>query len=234
VDPKPLDRRPRRACTRSRRPLVHPPTGDDRRIDRHGARAIQWELFGPGPQVRRGPGLECMGDEAVGEAVLSRSTGRRSSTGWRPTRCPSPPARLGGQAPAHRGLPDRHGCGWDDHRLAALDLQYHDLRPTRSLFARLDTERLVDEESVVAAVTEPPRGTRAWFRGKCLEKWPSLGGDRQLGLPRLRPRRRPAPARPYDGPLEGNGRPCGAAVGRMREPVRTVGPAERLGRVGDG
>ena len=68
---------------------------------------------------------------------------------------------------------DRHGCDWSDHRLAALDLQYHDLRPSRSLFARLDTERLVDEASVAAAVTEPPRGTRAWFRGECLKKWPA-------------------------------------------------------------
>ena len=25
----------------------------------------------------------------------------------------------------------------------------------------------------VSAVTEPPRGTRAWFRGQCLKKWPS-------------------------------------------------------------
>jgi len=37
----------------------------------------------------------------------------------------------------------------------------------------MNTERLVDEASVVAAVTEPPRGTRAWFRGQCLKKWPS-------------------------------------------------------------
>ena len=32
----------------------------------------------------------------------------------------------------------------DDDRLAALDLQYHDLRPERSLYARLGLERLVD------------------------------------------------------------------------------------------
>jgi proteasome accessory factor A len=71
------------------------------------------------------------------------------------------------------GYRDRHGCAWNDHRLAALDLQYHDLRPSHSLFARMNTEHLVDEASVVAAVTEPPRGTRAWFRGQCLKKWPS-------------------------------------------------------------
>ncbi len=49
--------------------------------------------------------------------------------------------------------------------MAALDLQYHDLRPERSLFARLDTERLVSEEDVAAAVTDPAPATRAWFRG---------------------------------------------------------------------
>jgi len=68
---------------------------------------------------------------------------------------------------------DRHGLGWDDPRLAAVDLQYHDLRPSRSLFARLDTERLVDQASVDAAVSDPPRDTRAWFRGECLKRWPA-------------------------------------------------------------
>jgi proteasome accessory factor A len=56
--------------------------------------------------------------------------------------------------------------------MAAMDLQYHDLRPERSLFARLDTERLVSEEEVARAVTEPPRRTRAWFRGQCLSRFP--------------------------------------------------------------
>jgi proteasome accessory factor A len=68
---------------------------------------------------------------------------------------------------------DRHHCGWDDHRLSAMDLQYHDLRPARSLFARLDTERLVSADEVTSAVTEPPRRTRAWFRGQCLTRWPT-------------------------------------------------------------
>ncbi len=68
---------------------------------------------------------------------------------------------------------DRHGLDWGDQRVAALDLQYHDLRPDKSLFARLDTERLVDQDVVTTAVTEPPRGTRAWFRGECLKRWPA-------------------------------------------------------------
>ena len=70
------------------------------------------------------------------------------------------------------GYRERHGCDWDDERLAALDLQYHDLRPERSLFARLTTERLVAEADVVTAVSEAPRDTRAWFRGACLTRWP--------------------------------------------------------------
>jgi proteasome accessory factor A len=68
---------------------------------------------------------------------------------------------------------ERHGLSWGDARLAALDLQYHDVRPGRSLFARLGTERLVTEDAVVAAVSEPPTTTRAYFRGKCLQRWAS-------------------------------------------------------------
>jgi proteasome accessory factor A len=33
-------------------------------------------------------------------------------------------------------------------------------------------ERLTDDDSVIRAITEPPKGTRAWFRGTCLAKWP--------------------------------------------------------------
>jgi proteasome accessory factor A len=33
-------------------------------------------------------------------------------------------------------------------------------------------ERLVDDEAVAAAVTNPPRRTRAWFRGQCLARFP--------------------------------------------------------------
>jgi Pup amidohydrolase len=136
------------------------------------ALAIQWELFSLARKYADEEGLDCLGDEAVGRQVLAR---------WEEVLhgLETDPMSLYRQVDwvaklqlieAYR---DRHGCEWSDHRLAALDLQYHDLRPSRSLFARLDTERLVDEASVVAAVTEPPRGTRAWFRGECLKKWPS-------------------------------------------------------------
>ena len=35
------------------------------------------------------------------------------------------------------GYRERHGLSWRDPKLAAMDLQYHDVRPERSLYARL-------------------------------------------------------------------------------------------------
>jgi proteasome accessory factor A len=136
------------------------------------ALAIQWELFSLARKYADDEGLDCLGDESVGHQVLDR---------WEAVLhgLETDPMSLAHQLDwvaklqlieAYR---ERHGLNWGDQRLAALDLQYHDLRPSKSLFARLDTERLVDEASVVAAVTEPPRGTRAWFRGECLKKWPA-------------------------------------------------------------
>jgi proteasome accessory factor A len=66
---------------------------------------------------------------------------------------------------------DRHGLDWTDSRLAALALQYHDLRPERSLAARAGLRRLTDDAEVDAAMTEPPDDTRAYFRGRCLQRW---------------------------------------------------------------
>jgi proteasome accessory factor A len=67
---------------------------------------------------------------------------------------------------------DRHGIGWDDARLRALDLQYHDVRPERSLASRVGSQRITTDAEVEWAVSEPPETTRAYFRGKCLQKWP--------------------------------------------------------------
>ncbi len=67
---------------------------------------------------------------------------------------------------------DRHGVDWDDAKLAALDIQYHDLRPEKCLFERLGVEKLVDEADAEFAMTNPPENTRAYFRGECLKRWP--------------------------------------------------------------
>lgn len=70
-----------------------------------------------------------------------------------------------------RAFRERHGLDWNDPKLAALALQYHDLRPDRSLAARLGLARLTHDDEVTEAMTEPPSDTRAYFRGRCLQRW---------------------------------------------------------------
>ena len=67
------------------------------------------------------------------------------------------------------GIMARDGVGWEDARLKALDIQYHDLRPGRCLAERVGLERLVDDVDAERAMTEPPSDTRAYFRGRCLK-----------------------------------------------------------------
>ena len=70
---------------------------------------------------------------------------------------------------------DRRGLSWDDSKLALVDLQYHDVRMDKSLYYKLleqgQMERLVSEEDVLRAVSEPPADTRAWFRGQALRRF---------------------------------------------------------------
>ncbi len=66
---------------------------------------------------------------------------------------------------------ERDGMGWDDARLAAMDIQYHDIRPTKSLARRLGLQTIADADDVATAVTDPPDDTRAFFRGECLRRW---------------------------------------------------------------
>jgi proteasome accessory factor A len=71
---------------------------------------------------------------------------------------------------------DRDGLDWDDAKLHLIDLQYADLRPEKGLYHRLvrlgRMQRILDEESVTAAMHDPPTDTRAYFRGRCLDKYP--------------------------------------------------------------
>ena len=68
----------------------------------------------------------------------------------------------------------RPGIDLDTHITDVVNvLQYHDLRDDRSLFNRLGLERLCNDAEVERAVTEPPTTTRAYFRGKCLQRWPN-------------------------------------------------------------
>ncbi len=71
----------------------------------------------------------------------------------------------------------RDGLDWTDPRLALVDLQYADLRPDKGIYRRLarrgDVELLVGPGDVARAVVEPPRDTRAYFRGRCIAEYPA-------------------------------------------------------------
>ena len=70
---------------------------------------------------------------------------------------------------------ERDGLGWADDKLKLIDVQYHDVRQDKGLYNRLVAtgrmERLVDEDEVARAVGNPPEDTRAYFRGRCLDKY---------------------------------------------------------------
>ena len=73
------------------------------------------------------------------------------------------------------GYRDRESLDWASHKLQLVDLQYHDVRPDKGLYNRLaargSVELLVTEDAVTRAMTAPPEDTRAYFRGRCLEKY---------------------------------------------------------------
>jgi len=130
---------------------------------------IQWRLLEAARAWADQRGLESVG-QAVGEEVLDR---------WELV--------LNGLETDPLGLADqldwvakyrlfdayreRHSLDWDDDRLMAMDLQYHDLRPGSSLARRVGLERLTTDDEVLAAVSEPPPDTRAYFRGRCLARF---------------------------------------------------------------
>ncbi|HTX00950.1 MAG TPA: depupylase/deamidase Dop [Acidimicrobiales bacterium] len=139
--------------------------------ERMTALDLQWELFGLARKYAEERGLDELGPEPAGQQVLTRWEQVLSGL-------EHDPASLRHELDwvAKRELIaaycERHGCGLDDHRVAALDLQYHDLRPARSLFQRLDMEQLAGEDEVQAATHDAPLDTRAYFRGQCLKRFP--------------------------------------------------------------
>ncbi len=146
-----------------RRRLVHrggaavgvpAPRPEVRRRDR--ARGVRRR----GRRRRRAPPA---GKRCSPSSSATRWASTASSTGSRSSRC------------SRRTRP---ATGWPGTTRSSrlLDLQYHDVRPERSLYERLvragKVERLVEEADVIEAMTEPPGRTRAYFRGTCLGRWP--------------------------------------------------------------
>ena len=141
---------------------------------RDGSRAtaleVQWALLERAQKYERSHGLECV-DEAVGADLLRH---------WELVLAglehdPATVADVVDWVAKQRlvvGYAERHDLGPSDSRLKAIDLQYHDLRAGRGLSERVGLRQIVDADEVARAVTEPPSSTRAFFRGRCLQKWP--------------------------------------------------------------
>ncbi|MEY2571746.1 MAG: Pup amidohydrolase [Acidimicrobiaceae bacterium] len=162
---------------------------------------VQWELFDRAKKYAEEHGLDSIGGESVGRDVLHRwetvLVGLESD--------PSTVADQVDWVAKHRlidGYRERHDLAWDDARLAAMDLQYHDLRPAKGLASRIGLERITTDGEVELAVTEPPPDTRAYFRGKCLQRWGDsivaanwdslvfdIGGDPLRRVPMMEPMR---------------------------------------------
>jgi proteasome accessory factor PafA2 len=162
---------------------------------------MQWEYLDRAKKYAEEHGLECLGAAEVGNEVLRR---------WEEvlTALETDFLMLANQLDwvakyrLMQGYRERHDLPWDDARLAAMDLQYHDLRPDKSLAARVGLERLTSDEEVLEAIVEPPPDTRAYFRGKCLQRWADqivaanwdsmvfdIGGDPLRRVPMMDPTR---------------------------------------------
>lgn len=73
-----------------------------------------------------------------------------------------------------KGYMDR-GIAPDDPKLQLIDLQYTDIDPAKSLYHALvrkgQMRTLVSEEEILAAADNPPRQSRAYFRGRVSDKF---------------------------------------------------------------
>jgi Pup amidohydrolase len=156
------------------RQISHDPTLQRTVLMRSGRRAtaleIQWSLLERARKYERSHGLTAVDDE-VGADVLARwesvLTGLEHD--------PDTVADVVDWVAKRRlvdGMAERHSLRGADPRLKALDLQYHDLRPDKCLAKRVGLARLTDDHAVQRATTEPPDTTRAYFRGRCLAKFP--------------------------------------------------------------
>ncbi|HVB01921.1 MAG TPA: depupylase/deamidase Dop [Acidimicrobiales bacterium] len=131
---------------------------------------LQYDLFERAQTYARQRGLEALGPPEVGELVLSRWEHVLDGLSRDPASLRQELDWVAKYEIMHAYC-ERHNCDFDDPRIAALDLQYHDLRSQRSLFARLGMEKLLAPEVIESAVINAPLTTRAYFRGECLKRF---------------------------------------------------------------
>lgn len=120
----------------------------------------------------------------------------------------------------------RDGLGWNDPKLHAVDLQYHDVDPDAGLYHRLadrgSMRHLFTEAEVTEAEAQPPERTRAYFRGRCVTQfagavvaanWDSLVFD--IGEPSLK-------RVPMMEPLRGDRARVGALLDRVEDAAELI------------
>ena len=132
---------------------------------------MQWELLRRARAYHESHGLESLGDESIGKLVLERWEEALAGLDSTDRSVVSHMIDWVAKERVLLAFQERHDCRWDDARMRVLDLQYHDVRPDRSVSARAGLERLSIDSDVDRAVTFPPLTTRAYFRGRCLEKY---------------------------------------------------------------
>ncbi len=157
------------------RAISHDPSLRRTILLRSGRRAtaleIQWSILERARAYERSHGLEAVGVD-VGADVLRRWESILAGL----ERDPDTVADVVDWVAKRRvveGFANRHGLRPGDAKLKALDLQYHDMRPEKCLATKVGLQVIADPLAVQAAITEPPTTTRAYFRGRCLQKWPA-------------------------------------------------------------
>ena len=210
------------------RQISHDPTLARTVLLRSGARAtaleIQWHHYERARKYQSSHGLEAV-DESVGDEVLD--LWETMLTGLETDRASV--AHLIDWVAKQRlvdGYAARHDLRPGDNRLKGIDLQYHDMRADRCLALRVGLRTIVDPGDAQRAMHEPPADTRAYFRGRCLAKWPESVAAANWDSIVFDVGRDPLRRVPMMEPLRGTAE----TVGRLIDDSAT--PAELLARLG--
>jgi len=132
---------------------------------------IQWVYYEAAERWADRHGFDVVGGEEVGTDLMERWASILTALEEQPDSLADSIDWIAKRR-LYEGFRSRHGLEWSDPRMAALDLQYHDLRPAKGLARRIGLTRITDDSQVETAITQPPMTTRAFFRGRCLEKYP--------------------------------------------------------------
>jgi Pup amidohydrolase len=157
------------------RQVSHDPTMRRTIILRDGRRAtaleLQWGLLERARKYEHTHGLDPVGEE-IGADVLAKWERVLAALEGNPLEVAEWVDWIAKQRLVD-GFADRHGLSPASAKLKAIDLQYHDLRRERCLALKVGLDTIVAEEDVLSAMVDPPTTTRAYFRGRCLQKYPN-------------------------------------------------------------